>query len=214
MSEEEVIKIAEIGKANDIIIIHDCTYRDFADNHTLIANYYPDKTITVWSFSKWLGMAGMRVGAIVTSEIIMEQIAKYPPNLLGSNLVSQRGALAGLKVKDEWFPEVNKIQRNNQKSIFQIISSIEELSMPIYPSQSNFIIIEINDPSITPESLSYVFSNKNILIRQGSYHTKTFGHRFIKVSLSVPEEWVSEFIKLIPESINEAKEIETLPELF
>ena len=214
ISEHEAKKIAEICNANDIIIIHDCTYRDFADNHTLIANYYPEKTITIWSFSKWLGMAGMRVGAIVASELMMEEIAKYPPNILGSNLVSQRGAIAGLKIKNEWFPEVNRIQKNNQKRIFDKICSIEELSMPIYPSQSNFIIIEINNTNLTPESLSYVFSNKGILIRQGSYHTKTFGHKFIKVSLSVPEDWVSEFIELLPDSIIEAKKIKNIPELF
>ena len=123
ISEQEALKIAEICEANDIIIIHDCTYRDFADNHTLISKYYPEKTITIWSFSKWLGMAGMRVGAVVASESMMEEIAKYPPNILGSNLVSQRGAIAGLKIKNEWFPEVNRIQKNNQKMIFDKISS-------------------------------------------------------------------------------------------
>ena len=214
ISEQEALKIAEICEANDIIIIHDCTYRDFADNHTLISKYYPEKTITIWSFSKWLGMAGMRVGAVVASESMMEEIAKYPPNILGSNLVSQRGAIAGLKIKNEWFPEVNRIQKNNQKMIFDKISSIEELSMPIYPSQSNFIILEVNDPMLTPESLSYVFSNKGILIRQGSYHTKTFGHKFIKVSLTVPEDWVTEFIELLPDSIIEAKKIKNVPKLF
>ena len=39
-----------------------------------IANYYPENTITIWSFSKWLGLAGMRIGTIVTSEKIMENV--------------------------------------------------------------------------------------------------------------------------------------------
>jgi hypothetical protein len=38
-----------------------------------------------------------------------------------------------------------------------------------------------------------------ILIRQGSYHTPTFGHRFIKVSTTVPEAWVDEFCALLPD---------------
>ncbi len=37
-----------------------------------------------------------------------------------------------------------------------------------------------------------------ILIRQGAYHTPTFGHRFIKVSTTVPEEWAHEFCELLP----------------
>ena len=35
--------------------MHDCTYRDFADEHTLAARFYPERSFTVYSFSKWLG---------------------------------------------------------------------------------------------------------------------------------------------------------------
>ena len=45
----------------------------------------------------------------------------------------------------------------------------------------------------------------NILVRQGSYHTKTFGDRFIKVSVSVPRNWVEEFCTLLPTAIEEAR---------
>jgi len=204
-SKKEIIEIAEISAENNITIIHDCTYRDFADDHTLIANYYPENTITVWSFSKWLGMAGMRIGTIVTSNNIMEKIGKFPPNILGSNIVAQRGAIAGLKIMDEWFPKVFKLQRENQKNVFKMIKKFNGFEIPIYPSNGNFIIIEIEDEEITAEAITSCYAEHKILIRQGSYHTKNFGDKFVKVSLSVPKEWANEFINLFPSIITNSR---------
>jgi aspartate/methionine/tyrosine aminotransferase len=204
-SKEQILQIVEIAEDNNITIIHDCTYRDFADDHHLIANYYPENTITIWSFSKWLGLAGMRLGTIVTSEKIMEKIGQYPPNILGSNIVAQRGAIAGLKIMDEWFPKVFKLTRENQKNVFEMISNTKGFEIPIYPSNGNFVIIEIDDEEITPEAISSCYAEHNILVRQGSYHTKKFGNKFVKVSLSVPKEWVDEFINLFPSIISKSK---------
>jgi len=204
-SKKEIIEIAEISAENNITIIHDCTYRDFADDHTLIANYYPENTITVWSFSKWLGMAGMRIGTIVTSNNIMEKIGKFPPNILGSNIVAQRGAIAGLKIMDEWFPKVFELQRENQKNVFKMIKKFNGFEIPIYPSNGNFIIIEIEDEEITAEAITSCYAEHKILIRQGSYHTKNFGDKFVKVSLSVPKEWANEFINLFPSIITNSR---------
>ena len=204
-SKEQILKIVEIAEDNNITIIHDCTYRDFADDHHLIANYYPENTITIWSFSKWLGLAGMRIGAIVTSEKIMEKIGQYPPNILGSNIVAQRGAIAGLKIMDEWFPKIFRLQRKNQKNVFEMINNTKGFEVPIYPSNGNFIIIEIEDKEITPEAISSCYAEHKILVRQGSYHTKKFGNKFVKVSLSVPKEWADEFINLFPSIITKSK---------
>ena len=204
-SKEQILKIVEIAEDNDITIIHDCTYRDFADDHHLIANYYPENTITIWSFSKWLGLAGMRLGTIVTSEKIMEKIGQYPPNILGSNIVAQRGAIAGLKIMDEWFPKIFRLQRKNQKNVFEMINNTKGFEVPIYPSNGNFIIIEIEDKEITPEAISSCYAEHKILVRQGSYHTKIFGNKFVKVSLSVPKEWADEFINLFPSIITKSK---------
>ncbi len=213
-SKDQVLEIVEIVKENNITLIHDCTYRDFADNHNLIAHYYPENTITTWSFSKWLGFAGMRVGSIITSEKIMNKIGQFPPNILGSNIVAQRGAIAGLKIKDEWFPEVFNLQRENQKNVYNMISKLEGFEIPIYPSNGNFLIIEINDVEVKPEAICSIFAKSKILVRQGSYHTKKFGDKFIKVSLSVPKKWTDEFITLFPSVIEKARGINITNNLY
>jgi hypothetical protein len=43
------------------------------------------------------------------------------------------------------------------------------------------------------------------MIRQGAYHTPTFGDRFIKVSTSVPSAWVEEFVAHLPSVVEQAR---------
>jgi aspartate/methionine/tyrosine aminotransferase len=204
-SAEEIQAIADIAKASRSILIHDCTYRDFAYNHTLAARFFPEQTLTVYSFSKWLGLAGLRVGALVGHPDLIEKLAAAPPNNLGSSIVSQRAAMAGLAIKKEWFPSVLTAGRENQKLIKDAVDAIPGLVMPVYPSNGNFVVIECTKAGVSPEALCAAFSKHNILIRQGSYHTPVFGDRFIKVSISVPRKWVEEFITLLPSLVDEVR---------
>jgi aspartate/methionine/tyrosine aminotransferase len=201
----EIESIAAIAKAAGAYLIHDCTYRHFAHSHELAAKHYPDRTLTIYSFSKWLGLAGLRVGAVVADPDLIERLAGSPPNNLGSSILSQRAALAGLKIKSEWFPGVLTQQRANQKLINDAVIRIPGLEMPVYPSNGNFIVIECEKAGVKPEALVAAFQERKIMIRQGSYHTPTFGDRFIKVSTSVPSLWVEEFVALLPAMVERAR---------
>jgi len=204
-SRDEIEAIANIARGASAYLLHDCTYRDFAYSHTLASTFYPEGTITIWSFSKWLGFAGLRVGAIICEEELMERLAQAMPNNLGSSIVAQRGAIAGLEVKAEWFPHVLASQRENQALVHAAVSKLPGFEIPVYPSNGNFLIIECDKAGIRPEALCAIFARHNILIRQGSYHTAAFGDRFIKVSVSVPRTWVEEFCALLPEAAEQAR---------
>lgn len=213
-TEAEVRAIAEIARKAGAWLIQDCTYRDFAYEHTLAARFYPEKTITVSSFSKWLGFAGLRVGALVTSPDVMETLADGPPNLLGSSLVAQRGAVAGLKVKKKWFAEVLAEQRANQELVKTAAEKIPGLVLPVFPSNGNFLVVECEKAGVRPEAICAVLQKHDILVRHGRYHTQAFGDRFIKVSVSVPPAWVEEFCALLPRAIEEARGLNEEVALF
>lgn len=211
---EEIKAFTDIARRHNAYFLHDCTYRHFADGHTLAARYYPERSITIYSFSKWLGLAGMRIGAVVAAPEIIERLAGAPPNNLGSNIVSQRAAIAGLKTKDEWFPDINRRQRRNQAEIFKAVSRVPGLLVVNYPSQANLLVIECIDAGITPEALCEVYRAEGVMIRQGTYHTSTFGHRFVKVSTTVPEAWADKFCELLPAMVEKARGIKIPGDLF
>jgi histidinol-phosphate/aromatic aminotransferase/cobyric acid decarboxylase-like protein len=92
------------------------------------------------------------VGAVVADPDLIERLAGSPANNLGSSILSQRAALAGLKIKSEWFPEVLAQQRANQKLINDAVKRIPGLEMPVYPSNGNFIVIECEKAGVKPEA--------------------------------------------------------------
>jgi aspartate/methionine/tyrosine aminotransferase len=210
----EITAFCDIARSVGAYILHDCTYRDFADDHNLAAHCYPERAITIYSFSKWLGLAGLRIGAVVANRTIVERLTTYSTATLGSSVIAQRAAQAGLAVKKEWMQEVQSTQRRNQGAIKKAVDQIPGLSMPIYPSQGNFVIIECAALGLRPEAIAAVMAQRGIMIRQGSYHTPRFGARFVKVSTTVPAAWVDTFCRELPSAIEAARGLNEVPELY
>jgi len=154
------------------------------------------------------------VGALVAHPDLIDRLAAAPPNNLGSNVVSQRAAIAGLRVKAQWMADVNARQRRNQRAIADAAASIPGLTLPVFPSQANFLVLECIDAGITPEALVTAMRSVDIMIRQGTYHTPRFGHRFVKVSTTVPEAWADAFCAHLPKMVEMARTIEPDTDLF
>ena len=213
-TKAEITAFAERAREIGAILIHDCTYRDFADEHTLAASVYPEGTVTIVSFSKWLGLAGMRLGALVASPELMARILPHSQAPLGASVLAQEAALAGLLVKKEWMADIGPRQRANQKIIYEAFSKLEGFQVPVYPSQANFLVIEVVDAGITPESLVGALGEVGIMIRQGAYHTPRFGHRFVKISTTVPEAWAQALCRELPAAVERARSSEPKQSFF
>jgi histidinol-phosphate aminotransferase len=101
-TREEIEQFAAIARDRGALLVHDCTYRDFADSHTPAPHVAPEGSVVSMSFSKWLGLAGLRIGALVASRGLFEEFAQASTSVLGASVIAQRAAQAGLTVKAEW----------------------------------------------------------------------------------------------------------------
>jgi aspartate aminotransferase len=211
---DEIAEFAEIARSVGAWFIHDATYSQFAEGFTPVSRFYPDKGIVIYSFSKWLGLAGMRLGAVIAAPELIELLATAPPNNLGSNVLSQRAAIAGLKTKAEWFPPVKARLRRNQAAVVDAVAKVPGLRVLVYPSHANLLVIDTADAGVNPESLVAAYGEHGVMIRQGTYHTKRFGGRFVKVSLSVPEAWADRFCALLPAMVERARAMPAPSALF
>jgi histidinol-phosphate aminotransferase len=211
---EEIESFAAIARDCGALLVHDCTYRDFADGHTPALHLAPEGSVVSMSFSKWLGLAGLRIGALVTSPALFEEFAQASTSVLGASVIAQRAAQAGLAVKTEWMKTVRGIDRANKAMIREAIAPIDGLKLPIYPSHGNFLVLETVEAGIRPEALVECYRRQGIMIRQGTYHTQRFGDRFVKVSTSVPSLWVEKFCTLLPQMVAQARTLNDLPPQF
>ncbi|KZX10295.1 pyridoxal phosphate-dependent aminotransferase [Methanobrevibacter filiformis] len=205
-TEEEIKEFAEIAIENDIYMIHDITYKDFARSHYSVAKYAPSHAITIYSFSKISGMAGLRIGAIISSSELIASIRPILINDLGTNLVAQAGAITALRSKETWIERIVTTTRNNQKRIKKMIDTIDDIFIVNYPSDGNMLGIDISKTGINPEKLSENLLDKKIFTRQGSYTSNEFGDKYLRVSFSIPEEQVKIFCKEFPIAIEELRE--------
>ncbi len=205
-SKEEVKAIAEIARDKKLYVLNDITYRDFSDEHHLAASYYPEGTITIYSVSKNCGLAGMRIGSLVSTPELMNTIAKYNTNDLSVNIIGQIATYKALQTKSQWFPEVKKITRSNQLKIKNMLENFEDIFLPVYPSQANMFIIDVSKTKLDTEAIQgkLLFEHK-VFVRAGNYVSAKYGKNFIRVSFSVPEEHAERFINAFPNVINDLK---------
>jgi len=213
-SEDEIRAFAMRAREVGAVLIHDCTYRDFADSHTLASRFYPEGTVTIVSFSKWLGLAGLRLGALVASPGLLARILPHSQAPLGASVLAQRAAIAGLAVKDEWMAEVIAQQRENQRMIVEAFAELPGFEVPVFPSQANFIVVECSGAGVTPEALVSALGEHDIMVRQGTYHTPRFGHRFVKISTTVPKAWAQALCDVLPQAVERARSLPATAALF
>ncbi len=213
-TREEIEAFAAIARECGALLVHDCTYRDFADGHYPALHASPEGALVSLSFSKWLGLAGLRIGALVGAPELLDKCAARATSVLGASVIAQRAASAGLAIKSEWMGKVRAIDRANKEMIRDAALAIEGLHLPVYPSHGNFLVIETKDADIRPEALVEACRRNDIMIRQGTYHTARFGDRFVKVSTSVPTEWAERFATLLPQLVEDARALNDVPAQF
>src|SRR4051812_40109450 len=149
-TREEIESFAAIARDCGALLVHDCTYRDFADGHTPALHVAPKGSVVSTSFSKWLGLAGLRIGALVAAPDLFEELAQTSTSVLGASVIAQRAAQAGLSVKAEWMKKVRSTDRANKAMIQEAAATIEGLALPIMPSHGNFLVLETIAAGIPP----------------------------------------------------------------
>jgi aspartate/methionine/tyrosine aminotransferase len=190
---DELTAIAELARGSGSLVVHDCTYRHFARGHTLMAELYPEGTLTTYSFSKWLGLAGLRVGAVVGQPGLMETLTAVPASPLGASIQAQRAAIAGLEVKGPWLDHLRAVNAANQELVTGAVLASGLGRVLVRPSQGNFLAVDVSGSGWTADGLCAAMLDRDVFIRSGTYQSPLFGERFVKVSTSVPAQWAERF---------------------
>ncbi len=200
-TEDELKEFAEIAIENDLYLLHDVTYKDFARQHFSAEDYAPGQTLTIYSFSKIFGMAGLRIGSVVSSKAIIDVIKNAVVNDLGVNIIAQYGAIAGLKSKDEWEDKIRDISFTNQKLIKEMVDEIDGVFLPVYPSDANMMAVDVSGAGINPKELSNYLFKRGIFAREGEYTSELFGDKYLRISFSIPTEEIEIFCEEFPKAI-------------
>ncbi len=127
---------------SDVLIVVDEAYFEFVDDpdYPNSLEYHSDERliVTLRTFSKICGLAGLRVGYGVSSPQLIDALnrIRQPFNV---NSLAQIGALAALD--DE--AHIRRTQDNNRNGLAYLRAELDRLGVEYAPSWANFLLVNI-----------------------------------------------------------------------
>jgi histidinol-phosphate aminotransferase len=125
------------------MIVLDEAYVEFSGNSRITWTERYENLIVLRTFSKWAGIAGLRVGYGAFPAAIIEQLwkIKQPYNV---SVAGQLAALASLKDREYLLKNVTRIVAQRDR-LYEILKNISWLQP--YPSQANFVLCRVIERS-------------------------------------------------------------------
>lgn len=164
----------------DLVVVLDEAYIEFGG--TSRATWVPqyDNLIVLRTFSKWAGMAGLRIGYGVFPRALMPYLwrLKSPYNVNG---YAQAGAIATL---GDLPSAQERIQRliDERERLFSLLREVSYLEP--FPSQANFLLCRVL-PGMSVDRLQAGVEAKGVLLR---YFDRPGLEGYIRISVGTPEE--------------------------
>ena len=124
-----------------IIVVVDETYHEFCGHTVLPMVYKYPNLIVLRSFSKWAGLAGLRIGLGVMHPIIARAMMKIKPPY-NVSLAAEIALLSSLKDRQGLTDRVTLIV-NERERMLSMLAGLQ-LVKPL-PSQANFILCQLPD---------------------------------------------------------------------
>ncbi len=185
--KDDVLRIIRLAAEKNVLVFLDEDYVDFVDDNRRysMAEYVKsyDNLFVLRSLTKFFGLAGLRIGFGIGSPDIVKTLkkAKMPWSV---NSLAMFAAMEA--VKDDDFIKKSRLLISRSKR--QMQEMLQEIPwLKVYPSETNFFLIEIIEGDLTSSQLKEGLARKGLLIRDCS-DFDGLNNRFFRVSVNKPEE--------------------------
>lgn len=134
--ERDILDLLETG----IMVVLDEAYYEFSGETLVPLAGNHDNLIILRTFSKWAGLAGLRVGYGIFPQKIARHLMRVKPPY-NVNIAAQIAALESLKDLDYLQPTIRAIIAERER-LFTRLAEIKWLKP--YPSKANFILCHVS----------------------------------------------------------------------
>lgn len=188
ISKTALRELLEVVKCPVVI---DEAYAEFI-NESMISDIHRYKQIVILrTFSKALGLAGLRVGYGIASSKMIEAInlCKAPYNLSSFSAKMAELVLDNI----DYYMDIVKELQQNKDILFEELKKIPVIT-DVYPSSGNFILVKVRDKGV----VDYL-EHFRVLVRGYGYNGRLAN--CIRITVGTKEEneilikWLSEFYK-------------------
>jgi len=187
---------------NDLILVCDQAFEDhiydgieFVHPATLPGMW--DRTLTVCSISKGIGLSGFRIGYIYTNDKIMDVLYGGAVNVLGAAAtVTSIGAVAALKDKEHLQRNFQRLEKR-RRIAYDILSTIPGVTMKV-PESGILSWLNISQLGTSEEVAAYILKEAKILVNEGTpYGSQGEGHiRLVSACFSDDSDAIDAFNRI------------------
>lgn len=189
--------LADIARKNpEILIVIDEAYFEYSEvtNKDLINEF--GNVFIIRTMSKVLGLAGMRIGYGLACSEIIEYMHRIKP-VFSLTRLSFAAALNTFRDKDYIAESIEK-GIESREYLYEELSKIDSLN--VFPSKSNFMLINVKDTGFTASQLALELMKRGIIVRDCTSF-KGLDEYWIRISICTIEE-DKKFIEIIKEVLN------------
>lgn len=193
--DKDVLK--DIASRNpDILIVIDEAYFEYSEvtNKDLINDF--DNIFIIRTMSKVLGLAGMRIGYGLACSEIIEYMHRIKP-VFSLTRLSFVAALNTFRDK-EYIAESIRKGIESRQYLYDELSKIDSIN--VFPSKSNFMLIDIRETGFTASQLALELMKRGIIVRDCTSF-KGLDEYWIRISICTLEE-DKKFIDIINEVLS------------
>jgi len=185
--KRDVLRVVEFASEHDVLVFLDEDYIDFVeDDHKFsLAAHVNDYSnlFVLRSLTKFFGLAGVRIGFGVGSPELLKFLRNIRMPWSVNSLAMYAAAEA---VKDREFVKRSRaLLEKSRSELREMLNSLGWLK--VYPSETNFLLIEILRKDLTSTRLAEALAKKGILIRD-CRDFDGLDDRFFRVAVRMPEQ--------------------------
>ena len=155
---------------NDLVLVCDQAFEDFCYENEMITPAAMDgmfeRTVTVFSFSKGMGLSGLRVGYLVCGDEIMDSLYANAVSVLGAtNTACQKALIAALEDPSfmQEFERSFDIRRQAAKKILNSIPNVHA-DLP----QSGFLCwVDVSRLGDSSQIVQYLVKHAQVAVNDG-----------------------------------------------
>src|SRR5947209_8434057 len=178
IAEADVLALLETGR----IVVVDEAYVEFSDQPQGFAHFVPQyrNLVVLRTFSKWAGLAGLRIGYGLFPEWIAEYMhrAQCPFEV---NVAGHIAAIETLAHLEYVLGNVRRIVEERER-LFEVLASQSYLEP--FPSQGNFILARVCEEMVKMEQVRAVVEAHGVMLRYFQYPHQ---QNFLRVTVGLPE---------------------------
>ena len=185
--KDDVLRVVRLAAEKNVLVFLDEDYVDFVDDDKRysMAEYVTryDNLFILRSLTKFFALAGLRIGFGIASPDVVKALrrAKMPWSVNSLAMFAATEA-----VKDDDYIKRSRLLISRSKR--QMQKMLQEFPwLKVYPSETNFFLIEITEGDLTSTQLKEELARKGLLIRDCS-DFDGLNNRFFRVSVNKPEE--------------------------